>query len=227
MQVGNKIFNHLTLCLDMSDRLAVLVGGGSVAVRKVQVLKDAGMVLEVIAPDVAPVLASLAEDGALVWHQRTWCSGDLKGAALVVAATSSREINHQVALEAKSLGIPVNVADRGEEGDCLFPAMLRRGRLEIAVSTGGASPAVAVAIRDNLAETIGEEYEKMLNLLADLREKLLTLGIPEAYNATLVKALMEQGVARLLRSDENADAHKIIDNLLAAKVKSLCTADRE
>lgn len=227
MQVGNKIFNHLTVCLDMSGRLAVLVGGGSVAARKVQALKDAGMALQVIAPDVSPALASLAEEGALVWHQRTWCSGDLKGAALVVAATSSRDVNHQVALEAKSLGIPVNVADHGEEGDCLFPAILRRGKLEIAVSTGGASPAAAVVIRDNLAETIGEEYEEMLNLLADLREKLLTLGMPEAYNAKIVKALMEQGVARLLRSGDNAAACKIIDNLLAAKVENLCSADRE
>lgn len=214
MQAGNPSFHYLTISLDLSGRRAVLVGGGAVAARKARVLRDAGMVLELIAPELVRPLASLAEAGELLWHRRCWQPADLHGAALAVAATSDREVNRQVALEAKRLGIPVNVADCGEEGTFRFPALLRRGSLEVAVGTGGRSPAAATAIRDRLSELFGEEYGVALELLAELREKLLTVGMPEAYNANLVKRLMAQGLMELLAEGRRADAETLINTTL-------------
>lgn len=214
MQVGNPAFHYLTISLDLSGRRAVLVGGGAVAARKAQTLRGAGMALTVIAPDLVPLLAEWAGNGALIWHRRCWQQSDLPGAALVVAATSEREVNRQVAQEAKMLGIPVNVADCAEEGTFRFPALLRRGSLEVAVGTDGRSPAVASAIRDKLSETVGDEYAAALDLLAELREKLLTVGMPEAYNTSLVKKLMAQGLMELLAEGRRADAETLINAIL-------------
>jgi len=133
----------------------------------------------------------------------------------VIAATSDRDVNRRVALEARKLGIPVNVSDRPDEGNCRFPALLQRGSLELAISTEGRSPAAAVALRDMLAELIGEEYGEMLELLAIVREKLLTLGMPEAYNVQLVKKLLEQGVAALLREGRKSEAEAMIKTTLS------------
>jgi len=215
MQVRNPPFRYLTLGLDMAGKRAVLAGGGRVATRKATALREAGMELVVIAPDLSPLLAGWASAGELIWHQRSWQADDTSGAALVIAATSSREVNHQVALEARSRNIPVNVSDRSDEGTCRFPALLHRGSLELAVSTEGRSPAAAAAIRDALAGIIGHEYEEMLELLATVREKLLTLGMPEAYNIRLVKRLMKQGLADLLREGRRSEAEAMIATTLS------------
>ncbi|CAH2032376.1 precorrin-2 dehydrogenase/sirohydrochlorin ferrochelatase family protein [Trichlorobacter ammonificans] len=220
MQVRNQPFHHLTISLDLAGRRAVLVGGGAVAARKAGVLREAGMELVVVAPELTPRLAELAAAGELSWRQRPWAPGDLAGAALVVAATSDREVNRQVADEARLLGIAVNVADRPEEGTCRFPALLRRGRLEIAVGTEGSAPAVAAAVRDHVAEAIGEEYGELLELLAELREKLLTLGMAKAYNTDFVKNLMAQGLMEMLRGGERAEAERMIEAALSSAVDS-------
>lgn len=218
MQERNRPSRYLMLSLDLAGQRAVLVGGGTVAARKAKVLREAGMELVVVAPELAPSLARLAAAGELSWRQRTWQPGDLAGAALVVVATSDRDVNRQVAEEARLLGIAVNVADRPEEGSCRFPALLRRGRLEIAVGTEGGAPAVAAAVRDHLADTVGDEYGEMLELLAGLREKLLTLGMATAYTTTLVKNLMAQGLVELLREGRRADAERMIEAALSAAV---------
>lgn len=214
MQVRNPPFRYLTLGLEMAGKRAVLAGGGRVAARKAATLHGAGMELVIIAPFLAPLLAGWAAEGKLIWHRRFWQAGDTNGAALVIAATSNREVNRQVALEARNHGIPVNVSDRPDEGTCHFPALLHRGSLELAVSTEGKSPAVAVAIRDVLAGIIGQEYGEMLELLARVREKLLTLGMPEAYNVQLVKKLMEQGLVDLLREDRQLEAEELVSSTL-------------
>lgn len=214
MQVRNPASRYLTLSLDMAGKRAVLAGGGRVAARKATVLREAGMELLIIAPTLDPLLAAWASTADLSWHRRPWQAGDTNGAALVIAATSDRDVNRRVALEARNLGIPVNVSDRPDEGNCRFPALLQRGSLELAISTEGRSPAAAVALRDMLAELIGEEYGEMLELLAIVREKLLTLGMPEAYNVQLVKKLLAQGLAGLLREGRQREAEAMISNLL-------------
>lgn len=216
MQVRNNRSRHLTISLDLAGRRAVLVGGGAVAARKAAVLLEAGMELVVVAPELAPPLAELAAAGELSWRQRPRQPGDLAGAALVVVATDNREVNRQVAAEARQLGLVVNVADRPEEGTCRFPALLRRGRLEVAVGTEGGAPAVAAAVRDRLADVIGDEYGEMLEVLAGLREKLLTLGMATAYNITFIKNLMAQGLVELLREGRRDEAERMIAAALSS-----------
>jgi precorrin-2 dehydrogenase/sirohydrochlorin ferrochelatase len=125
-----------------------------VATRKVGKLLEAGAEVVVVSPEVRP---ELAETGAEI-HVRPYEYGDLDGASLAFTATDSREVNATVAGEAKERGIPINVADRPTEGDFAVPSTLRRGRLQVAVSTGGASPTLARRIRSELEEAFGPEW---------------------------------------------------------------------
>jgi precorrin-2 dehydrogenase/sirohydrochlorin ferrochelatase len=140
--------------LDLSDRRCVVVGGGEVANRKARKLLQARARVVVVSPEVGAALESVAVEV----HRRPYREGDLEGAYLAFAATDSREVNAAVAREAKERGIPVNVADRPSEGDFALPSTLRRGKLQVAVSTGGASPTLARKIKDELEEVFGPEW---------------------------------------------------------------------
>ena len=124
------------------------------ATRKVGKLLGAGAEVVVVSPEVR---TELAEMGAEI-HRRPYEYGDLDGANLAFTATDSREVNAAVAREAKERGVPVNVADRPSEGDFAVPSTLRRGRLQVAVSTGGASPTLARRIRAELEKVFGPEW---------------------------------------------------------------------
>ena len=126
----------------------MVVGGGAVATRKVGKLLQAGAGVVVVSPEVRPELAGTGVE----IQRRPYTYGDLAGAYLAFTATGSREVNAAVAAEAKERGVPINVADRPSEGDFAVPSTLRRGALQVAVSTGGASPTLARRIRSDLEE---------------------------------------------------------------------------
>jgi len=129
-----------------------------VASRKVGKLLGAGAEVVVVSPEVR---TELAEMGAEI-HRRPYEYGDLDGANLAFTATDSREVNAAVAREARERGIPINVADRPDEGDFAVPSTLRRGGLQVAVSTGGASPTLARRIRAELEEAFGHEWSGVI-----------------------------------------------------------------
>jgi precorrin-2 dehydrogenase/sirohydrochlorin ferrochelatase len=119
----------------------------------------------VISPEVEPELTSMAAE--VRW--RPYMEGDLEGAFLAFAATDRREVNAAVAREARERGIPVNVADRLAEGNFALPSTLRRGRLQVAVSTSGASPTLARRIRQKLEDAFGFEWANLVEELSKAR----------------------------------------------------------
>jgi siroheme synthase-like protein len=151
--------------LDLSGRRCVIVGGGEVANRKARKLLQARARVVVISPEIGAELESVAVE----IHRRPYREGDLEGAYLAFAATNSREANAAVAREAKERGVPVNVADRPSEGDFALPSTLRRGRLQVAVSTGGASPTLARRIRGELEQAFGPEWAGLVERLNTAR----------------------------------------------------------
>jgi precorrin-2 dehydrogenase/sirohydrochlorin ferrochelatase len=143
----------------------VVVGGGEVADRKARKLLQARAKVVVISPEVKPELASMAAEV----RRRPYREGDLEGAFLVFAATDRRDVNAAVAREARERGVPVNVADNPTEGDFALPSTLRRGRLQVAVSTGGASPTLARRIRRELEDAFGFEWAGVVEELNKAR----------------------------------------------------------
>lgn len=136
----------------------MVIGGGEVASRKAFKLLQAGAEVVVISPEVSPDLARANVE----IRQRRYRDGDLAGAHLAFTATDSREVNAAVAREAGERGVLVNVADRPSEGDFALPSTLMRGRLQVAVSTGGASPALARRIRGELEGSFGPEWAEIV-----------------------------------------------------------------
>ncbi|WP_410514295.1 NAD(P)-dependent oxidoreductase [Paenibacillus sp. BR2-3] len=163
---------YLPIMLDCHGQRCLVVGGGIIAQRKVEGLLEAGAAVTVVSPSLTSLLAELEKKDLLIWHNREFAPGDTRGAFLVYAASNDHAVNLEVAGEARSLGIPVNVASQAEAGNFITPGVLRRGRLTVAVSTSGAGPGVTAGIRDLLAETLGEEYGPYLEFLHFMRTEI-------------------------------------------------------
>lgn len=186
----------------MHGKRAVIIGAGAVALRKLRTLLATGASITVVAMDIRPEIVALAESGALAVRVGSYESADLCNAFLAIAATDNAAVNKRIAVEARERGILVAVADNPAEGDCTFPALLRRNDLEIAVSTGGRCPAFAADVRDCIAEVIGHEYGDILEQLAGEREKLLTNGSPGTYNTQVLRSLARRLLAKPTENKE-------------------------
>lgn len=190
--------------LDLRGRRCLVAGGGSVARRKAEGLLAAGAVVRVVAPDVGEM-----PEGAGV-ERRAARLADLDGAALVVCATDDPAANAALAREARRRGVLVNVVDDPEAGTFSVPAVLRRGRVQVGVSTGGASPLLAARIRDELAARVGDEYGDLAGLLADLRAawepRAIAAGVPPAVRRAAWHSVLELPLLALLRAGDGDEA---------------------
>lgn len=163
---------YLPVFLLLDDRLAVVIGGGEVARRKVELLSKAGAKVRVVAPEPGREVAALAAGGWIEYVPRDFVASDLDGADLVVAATDRPEINQAVAAAAKARHIPVNVVDQPHLCSFIMPAVVDRGRIVAAVSTGGASPVLARLIRARIELALPPGVERLADLAADWRERV-------------------------------------------------------
>lgn len=157
----------LFACLEC--RPVVVVGGGSVAERKVQTLLEHGAMVRVVAPWVTETLRQLVSAGRIDWARRGYRKGDLEGALLVVGATDDRAVNEAVYADACAQGTLVNIVDVPDLCTFIVPSVMRRGRLQVAVSTAGAAPSAARRIRAQLEEDFPAWWEDYLDLLAEVR----------------------------------------------------------
>jgi precorrin-2 dehydrogenase len=152
-------------CLDLEGRRVLVVGGGRVALEKVRSLLECGASVTVVAPRLEPELREL--DVEIL--RRRYRASDLEGRYLVVAATATASVNSQVSVDADARSLLCNVADVPDLCSFILPAVLRRDPIAVAVSTGGASPALAQRIRDDIDDVIGPEHVELARRLRELR----------------------------------------------------------
>lgn len=158
----------------LNERRTVLIGGGKVAARKAQTLLDAGAEIIVISPDFCDEFQSLLTNSDRIRIiSRSYQPGDLAGAFLVIAATDSVEVNQAVWEEAQRQNCLINVVDDPGRSNFIVPAVVDRGEIKIAITTGGASPALARRLRERLEEIIGPEYTSLAALMGELRPELI------------------------------------------------------
>jgi len=162
--------------LDLTGRHCVVIGGGSVSERKVTGLLVADAAVTVISPTLTPALAALAAAGRIVHVARRYRRGDLRGAALAFTTTEDPRVNAAVAREGQGRGTLVNAADDPVNCDFILPSVLRRGHLTVAVSTGGAAPALARSVRERLEPRLGPEVALLADITADVRRELRAHG---------------------------------------------------
>ena len=142
---------HLPLFFKLDQLPCLMIGGGKVAARKVDVLLATSCALTVIAPAVDDRIREAVHNGRIRWRPRTYEQGDCKGYRLVIAATPYEEVNRAISSEAQELGIPVNVVDAPDLCTVIFGAVWKEGPLTVCVGTGGAAPFMAGPIRDRVA----------------------------------------------------------------------------
>jgi len=157
-------------CLKLKGRRCLVVGGGDIGLEKVEGLLACDADVSLIAPVAHPELEQLAAEGSIEWQKRVYAgAGDLEGAFMVIAATSDTEVNIDVFDDAERRAMLVNVVDVPPLCNFILPAIVRTGPLAIAISTAGASPALAKRMKREISELFGAEYARLAVILNDAR----------------------------------------------------------
>lgn len=164
---------YYPMMLKIKDKPCTVVGGGSVAERKVTTLLEYEAIVTVISPKLTEGLQLLRKKNKIFYINKYYEAGDLTGSYLVYAATDDESINKKCRNEAEAHHILINVGDSPELSDFILPATIKRGSLTIAVSTEGKSPALSRKIREELESLYGEVYSEVLDTLGEIREKAL------------------------------------------------------
>jgi siroheme synthase-like protein len=172
---------YYPVLLDLEGRRCVMVGGGIIAGRRVDGLLTAGARVTVISPRLTRTLAARAAEGRIDHEAREYRDGDLDGADLAFVATDAGEVNAAVAREARARGVWINAADDPARCTFILPALVRRGDLTVAIATGGSSPALARAIREELETYLTDDYATLAAIAA--RREVRALGRPVAADA--------------------------------------------
>ena len=164
--------DYLPIFMRIQGQKALVVGGGQVATRKIAMLLRAGANIRLVAQDVGLPLAEMLQDGDHEIFQRGYEKTDLDGVKLVIAATDDEQVNHQVYKHAGKLNLPVNVVDNPSHCDFIFPSIVDRSPVVVAVSSSGHSPMLARLLRSRLETFIPSGYGKLASLLGEYREKV-------------------------------------------------------
>ena len=203
---------YYPVLLDLAGRRCVMVGGGIIAGRRVDGLLAAGARVTVISPRLTPALAALAAEGRIEHEPRSYRDGDLAGAELAFVATDTGEVNAAVAREARERGIWINAADDPARCTFILPALVRRGDLTVAVATGGSSPALARAIREELEAYLTDDYTTLASIAAEARRELRAAGRPVTADAW--RRALGPEVRRLIVERGRDDAkHRLLELL--------------
>jgi precorrin-2 dehydrogenase/sirohydrochlorin ferrochelatase len=197
--------------LVLDGRRCLVVGGGKVALRKVEGLVACGGRVTVVAPRINPELAMLSE---VMIEQRLWRPEDLDGMWLVIAATDDPAVNRAVYDAGQRAGVWVNGAD--DPANCSFtlPSVVRRGDLQVTVSTGGRSPALSTWLRRRLEGEIGPEYAVLLDLLATEREGLKAAGV--STEGLDWRSALDSDMLDLIRTGDLAHARERLQTCLSS-----------
>jgi len=156
-------------CLRLIGRKCLVVGGGDVGLEKVEGLLACDGRVTLVAPEAHRDLAALADEGSIIWEQREYEPGDLEGTFMAIAATDDTDVNIRVFEDAERRAMLVNVVDVPPLCNFILPAIVRTGPLAIAISTAGASPALAKRMKREIGELFGEQYAQLAIMLNDAR----------------------------------------------------------
>lgn len=161
--------------LKLTGRPCIVIGAGNLAESKIESMQAANARVTVIAPAASARIVAMAKSGEVTWHQREYATGDLAGQFLVIAATDNPAVNRSVFAEAQAAEILVNAVDDPPFCDFYFPSVVRRGDLQIAISTAGASPALAQRLRKEINALLPLDTGDWLTELGNLRREVLQL----------------------------------------------------
>ena len=205
--------SYYPIYLDLQRQRCAVIGGGPIAEGKVHGLLQAEADVTVIAPAITRGLQSLVAAQRVTYHAREYQPGDLAEAFLAIGATDDPAINEQVWQEAQDRHILVNIVDDTPHCNFIAPALLRRGDLTVAISTGGKAPALAVRLREEFERSLGQEYARFLQLAGELREPLAARHADFAQRKAIWYQLVDADILTLLRQGNEAAARQRITEI--------------
>ena len=207
----------LPLFIDIKNKPCLVVGGGKIALRKVKMLNKAEAAIVIIAPDICPELQSHCENSDIIVHTREFIKTDINQQTLIIAATNNMTLNKHISDLAKQQNILVNVADDFKQGDIVLPSVIDRDPIQIAVTTGGASPVLARLLRRNLERCTPSAYGSLASLVEKYRQET-TKSIPdETARRRFWEEVLQGPIAEMVLAGKLSDAEETIKNKLTNK----------
>lgn len=220
---------YYPIFLDLDNQKVLVVGGGEVAERKIRNLLIYGCQISIISPHLTPHLKEMVAKRRIHHLPHESLGTVMDDAFMVIAATDDPKVNSQIASQAKERGSLVNVVD--QPGDCNFimPSIVKRGDLQIAISTAGKSPALAKKLRKEMERMFGPEYDSFLDLLGMIRKKLLSRGQAPSRNKIVFQELVDSNLLDLIKKGNRNGVSTTLRSILGKDfplgdiVKQVCT----
>ncbi len=208
---------YLPIFFQIKHRSCLVVGGGSIAARKVALLRKAQADVTVVSPELCAELAGLSQDGLIQHKAREFEDSDLEECVMVIAATDQHEINEHISDLANNLRLPVNVVDNPGQGSFIMPSIIDRSPVVIAVSTGGSSPVLARLIRTRLEGSIPAAYGQLAKLVESFRDKVKAAFPNVGSRRHFWEKILEGTVAELVFTGHETEAEQMLDKAIAEK----------
>jgi len=205
-----KKFPYYPIFLDIEGRRVVIIGGGSVCTRKAEAMLRYGARVVVVSPDFTDEIETWAREGKLEIRRKKYDEGDLESATIVIASTDDDQVNTQIADDCRKHRIPVNVVDVTHLCEFIVPAIVDKGSVQIAVSTGGKSPALARTLKEDLQRFVGPEYDEINELLGSLRDEAKKKLPTDMDRKRFFDGIIAQGILDMLREGRRRDAYETI-----------------
>ena len=223
--------SYYPIFLNMIGKKVLVVGGGLVAQRKVETLLEYSALISLVSRELTPRLNDLVKNKKITFLGAEFGEEHLEGMFLVIAATDDPMLNRQVSRSAQQRGLLINAVDQPEDCNFIVPSIVRRGDLQVAISTSGKSPALARKIRHELEQRFGEEYEKLLFLMGRIRSQVLSQGMEQKENkrvfmdivsSDILKAIIKKDRQRILEIlgtalDNHVDEDTVLEWVLESE----------
>lgn len=205
-----KHYPYYPIYLDIENRNVVIIGGGNVCARKAETMMRYGARVTVVSPDFTDEIEAWAREGCLAINRKPYDASDLEGANIVIASTDIQAVNEQIAADCRARRIPVNVVDVTPLCEFIVPAIIESGSIQIAVSTGGKSPALARTLKEDLQRTIGPEYAEVNDVLGTLRDGAKRVLPTDVDRKRFFDGIIADGILDLLRQGKRREAYETI-----------------
>ena len=205
-----KKFPYYPIYIDIEDREVLIVGGGNVCARKAETMIRYGARVTIVSPEITDEIAGWERDKALVVRRKLYDEADLNGASIVIASTDDRCINARVARDCRRRKVPVNVVDVTHLCEFIVPAIIEKGSVQIAVSTGGKSPALARTLKEELQRTIGPEFAEVNDLLGTLRKSAKRVLPTDTDRKRFFDGIIAAGILDMLRNGRRREAYQSV-----------------
>ncbi len=211
---------YYPICLDLQNRPVLVVGGGVIAEGKALQLIEANANVQIVSPTLTEPLRQKVEQGIISYRQGEFAATDLDGKVLIVSATNVQAVNEAVAQAANARGLLCNVVDQPALCNFITPTIVARGDLQIAISSSGKSPTVALRVKREISDLIGEEYQTLLEITAALRAEFRNVTPDYKTRRDFLKSFVDSEALDLIRGGRVEEAKDLASKMLSKFIEN-------